>query len=63
LEGLGKLPIDQTLFLSGGIGLDETDFIKTFLQQTDSQYFKSMDVNSRFEIEPGLKDVGGIKNF
>ena len=45
--------------LSGGIGPDDAESVKTF------QHPKciGIDLNSRFEIEPALKDVGKIKRF
>lgn len=50
-------------FLSGGIGLDEIDSIKEFLQKPESNYCYAIDVNSKFEIEPGLKDFEKLKEF
>ena len=43
-------------FLSGGIGLEEVTSYK--LQVTSSF---ALDVNSKFEIEPGLKDIEKLK--
>ena len=50
-------------FLSGGIGLNELDKVKSFLQNDESKYCHAIDVNSRFEIEAGLKDIELIKEF
>jgi phosphoribosylanthranilate isomerase len=50
-------------FLSGGIGLNELDKVKSFLQNDGSNYCHAIDVNSRFEIEAGLKDIELIKEF
>lgn len=46
-------------FLSGGIGPDDTERIRTFGHPALSV----VDVNSRFEIEPGLKDVASLRKF
>lgn len=46
-------------FLSGGIGLSETTAIKSF--QHSSLF--AIDVNSRFETEPGIKNMNEIKQF
>jgi phosphoribosylanthranilate isomerase len=46
-------------FLSGGIGLEEVDELKEF---THPQ-LEVLDVNSAFEIEPGLKNIELIKKF
>jgi len=45
-------------FLSGGIGLEEVQQVK---KEKLDMY--AIDVNSKFEIEPGLKDVGMIKQL
>ncbi len=50
-------------FLSGGIGLDEVDKLKNFLQQDYAKNCVAIDVNSRFEIEPGLKNIEELKTF
>jgi len=53
----------KPFFLSGGISLDEIDKIKGFQKSNSSKYCYAIDVNSRFEIEPGLKSVEKIKEF
>lgn len=46
-------------FLSGGISLDDIEDIKNL----EIPGLFALDINSRFEITPGLKDVEKIKNF
>lgn len=46
-------------FLSGGISLDNVDEVKAFL---DLNIF-ALDVNSKFEISPGLKDVDKLQEL
>lgn len=53
----------KAYFLSGGIGLEDADAIKEFLHRPESKYCYALDVNSRFEIEAGLKDVARLKGF
>jgi len=60
---LENYPSTKPYFLSGGIGLEEMDSIKAFLQRPESKYCHALDVNSRFEVEPGLKDVGKLEEF
>lgn len=50
---------DVPFLLSGGIGPDDTERIKNF------HYPKciGIDLNSKFEIEPALKDVEKLKQF
>ncbi len=50
---------DVPFILSGGIGPDDVERIKAFQHPK----FAGIDINSRFEIEPGLKDVDSIKRF
>jgi phosphoribosylanthranilate isomerase len=45
--------------LSGGIGPDDADGINAFRHER----FFGIDVNSGFEIEPGLKDATKVKTF
>lgn len=49
---LDKYKSKKPLFLSGGIGIEEIEKIKTF-----NLPIFAIDINSKFEIEPGLKNV------
>lgn len=49
------------IVLSGGIGIDEMSSLKEILA-TDLPIF-ALDVNSKFETEPGLKDTKKLENF
>ncbi len=60
---LNNYPSTKPYFLSGGIGIDEIENIQSFLTQKASLYCYAIDVNSRFEIEAGLKDEHYIKQF
>lgn len=55
--------LQKPFFLSGGIGSTEIDKIQEFLDSDLSKYCYALDVNSRFEIEPGLKNKIEIENF
>ncbi len=50
-------------FLSGGIGLDNIDMLVAFFQQKASQYCYALDVNSKFETQPGHKCIEKLKEF
>lgn len=50
-------------FLSGGIGISEIKQLKTFLKTQESKYCFAIDVNSKFEIKPGLKDTKTLEEF
>ena len=55
----GKTPY----FLSGGIGPEEQEEFISFLSRPESDLCEVVDVNSRFEISPGLKDIKKLKEF
>ncbi|NAS29642.1 phosphoribosylanthranilate isomerase [Flavobacteriaceae bacterium R38] len=58
---LNKYPSEKPFFLSGGIGLEEVEKIKAILKSDLPVY--AIDVNSRFEIKPGLKNTEDLKQF
>jgi phosphoribosylanthranilate isomerase len=58
---LEKYPSQKPFFLSGGIGLDEIDLVKQILK-TDLPIY-AIDVNSKFEIETGLKNTKLLASF
>ncbi len=60
---LNDYPSTKPFFLSGGIGIDEVEDIKKFKASDASKYCYSLDVNSKFELEPGLKNVGVLREF
>lgn len=47
------------LFLSGGITPSDAELIK----KIDSNMIYAIDINSKFEISPGIKDVDSIQQF
>ncbi|WP_339838774.1 phosphoribosylanthranilate isomerase [uncultured Flavobacterium sp.] len=55
--------LQKPFFLSGGIGLTEIDKIQEFLDSDLSNYCYAIDVNSRFETEPGLKNKNELEKF
>lgn len=50
---------DIPFFLSGGIGLEAVEALKKF----DHPQFHAVDINSRFETSPGIKNIADIKQF
>lgn len=55
-EVLNGYPLQTPYFLSGGVGLENIHLIRNF----DHENLVAIDVNSRVEIEPGLKDLGKV---
>jgi len=60
---LMEYPSTKPYFLSGGIGLDQIENIKRFQKSESSKYCYAIDVNSKFEIEAGLKNIEQLKEF
>ena len=58
---LKNYPSKTPFVLSGGIGLDQIEEVKKIL--TTKLPILALDVNSKFEIEPGLKNITDIKKF
>jgi len=55
---LDKYKLDIPFFLSGGLSLENLEEVKSI----SHPQFYGVDLNSRFEIEPGLKDIDKLKN-
>lgn len=60
---LNNYPSTKPFFLSGGLGINEIEDIKEFSKSEASKYCYALDVNSKFEIEPGLKDIEQLEKF
>jgi phosphoribosylanthranilate isomerase len=58
-EKLQEYSLDKPFFLSGGIGPEDTGVIKTL----GNRGFFGVDINSRFEITPGIKDPVRVRAF
>ena len=55
---LNEIEIPKPYFLSGGISIENIHQLTTINQQPIA-----LDINSKFETEPGSKDLEKIKNF
>ncbi len=60
---LEKYPSSKPYFLSGGIGLDSKEKLADFLNSPASKNCFAIDVNSKFETAPGLKNIDDLKIF
>jgi phosphoribosylanthranilate isomerase len=54
---------DTPYFLSGGIGTTEIDGLKEFLKSPAAKKCYAIDVNSRFEKKPGIKNIIKLQKF
>lgn len=60
---LKGLQINKPFFLSGGIGPDDVKELSSFSKDIVAKDLFSIDVNSKFETVPGLKDMQAIERF
>ncbi|MGW9685611.1 phosphoribosylanthranilate isomerase [Flagellimonas sp. 2504JD1-5] len=60
---LNNYPSTKPYFLSGGIGPESVENLKSFMKSSASKYCKVIDVNSKFETKPGLKNIEKLKEF
>jgi phosphoribosylanthranilate isomerase len=58
-EMLKEYSLDKPFFLSGGIGHEDAIIFKTI----ENRGFSAVDINSRFETSPGIKDIALVKRF
>lgn len=58
---LEKYPSSKPFFLSGGIGIEELDAVNEISKTSLPIY--AIDVNSKFEIEPGLKNINLVRTI
>ena len=55
------VPLQRPYFLSGGISIDDVSQIVAFKNRSETMY--AVDVNSKFEIKPGFKNIQTIADF
>jgi len=58
-DTLSQYDNEKPVFLSGGIGPEDANSIKEF----NILNIHAVDINSRFEKAPGLKDISKIRKF
>lgn len=58
---LDAYPYEKPFFLSGGVGLKDVLAIQKIIDSNLPIY--ALDINSKFEIEPGLKNINEVKTF
>ena len=62
-EKLRGAEISKPFFLSGGIEPGDSAGIKEFLTEPVAKNMFAVDINSRFEISPGVKDMVKVREF
>lgn len=60
---LKGLEVGKRFFLSGGIEPNDAAQVKAFMQEPVARDLYVVDINSRFELLPGIKDMTKVKAF
>lgn len=60
---LKESPMNKLFFLSGGIEPDDAALLKEFAQDETGKKLFSIDINSKFEVSAGVKDMEKVRNF
>jgi phosphoribosylanthranilate isomerase len=60
---LNDVVVGKPYFLSGGIEPTDAEKLKVFEQKPEAKALFAVDINSKFEIAPGIKDMELIKKF
>jgi phosphoribosylanthranilate isomerase len=55
--------IDKLFFLSGGIEPGDVEKLKTFAREPVAGKLFAIDINSKFEQSPGVKDLKKIRTM
>lgn len=60
---LKNVDVGKPYFLSGGIGPNDVAELQQLLLQPAAKALFALDVNSKFETSPGVKDMGKVRQF
>lgn len=60
---LKGLDVGKPFFLSGGIEPGDAGLVKSFMEDPVAKDLMVVDINSRFEVAPGLKDMEKVRYF
>jgi phosphoribosylanthranilate isomerase len=55
--------IEKLYFLAGGIEPGDEENLKQFMKEPVSKKLFAIDINSRFEVSAGVKDIDKVKKF
>ncbi|MBS4064488.1 MAG: phosphoribosylanthranilate isomerase [Chitinophagaceae bacterium] len=62
-EMLKEAAINKPYFLSGGIEPGDAAAIRAFTNEEAAKNLFALDVNSKFEVSPGVKNMGLVRSF
>jgi phosphoribosylanthranilate isomerase len=60
---LNAASIEKLFFLAGGIEPGDEEKLKEFMKEPVAKKLFAVDINSKFEVSPGVKDMERIKKF
>jgi phosphoribosylanthranilate isomerase len=60
---LKGIRVGKPFFLSGGIEPGDAGLVKAFMKDPVAKDLMVVDINSRFEMAPGIKDMGKVQQF
>jgi phosphoribosylanthranilate isomerase len=60
---LKNVNVGKPYFLSGGIGPDDVADVQQFMKEPAAKGLFALDINSKFEISPGIKDMSKVRDF
>jgi phosphoribosylanthranilate isomerase len=60
---LREAQLDKLFFLSGGIEPGDEDMLRDFAAEEAGKRLFSVDINSRFEVSAGVKDMARVAEF
>jgi phosphoribosylanthranilate isomerase len=60
---LKNAAINKLFFLSGGIEPGDEEKLKEFAREEIAKRIFGIDINSKFEVSPGVKDINKVREF
>ncbi|MEO6228489.1 MAG: phosphoribosylanthranilate isomerase [Ferruginibacter sp.] len=63
LAKLDNVTVGKPYFLSGGLEPGDAEMLKEFQKKPEAKALFAIDINTKFELLPGVKDMKLIKNF
>lgn len=60
---LNNIYMPKPYFLSGGLAPEDAHLLKEYAEKLKDKNLIGVDINSRFEVEPGIKNMHKVKKF
>ena len=57
------MQINKPFLISGGIGPEDPPVLRNFLKDPVAKDLFAVDINSKFETSPGVKDMEKVRQF